>query len=139
MTHTLDLTSLQKSISSLEDALNEYQKDKSNSFVFNSCIQRFEYTYELSWKMLKRYLETTAASQQDIEEMSFPSLIRTGFEKGLLKNGWPEWGAYREARGATSHSYNQEKAKQVFSIIPDFLEEARTLLNHLKNRQSQPE
>ncbi|MEY3125209.1 MAG: hypothetical protein RLZZ573_1729 [Pseudomonadota bacterium] len=33
----------------------------------NSVIHCFEFTYELSWKMLKRYLEATEASPADLD------------------------------------------------------------------------
>jgi hypothetical protein len=33
----------------------------------NSVIQCFEFTYELSWKMLKRYLEETEANPSEID------------------------------------------------------------------------
>lgn len=34
-------------------------------------IQCFEFTYELSHKMLKRYLESTAASPEEIDFITF--------------------------------------------------------------------
>ena len=57
---TLILTPLENAINSLNIAFVEYQKDNSNEFVRDSVIQRFEYTYELCIKMLKRYLELLA-------------------------------------------------------------------------------
>lgn len=48
----------------------------------NSVIQCFVFTYELSSKMLKRFLEETAASTKDINTRSFQELIRAGNEKG---------------------------------------------------------
>lgn len=37
----------------------------------NSVIQCFEFTYELSWKMLKRYLEATEASPAELDLATF--------------------------------------------------------------------
>lgn len=130
----LDLTSLEKAIYSLEQALLELTKQKDNSFIRDATIQRFEYTYELAHKMLKRYLEMTEASAQEIDEMSFPALIRTGAEKGLLQHSWDVWASYRVARNLTSHTYNEAKAKEVCQIIPDFLKEVQFLLKQLQKR-----
>lgn len=127
----LDLSSYVKAISSLEQALDEYYKN-SNSFMRDACIQRFEYTYELSWKMLKRFLESTSPNPIEFDEMSFQNLIRTGSEKGLLLNGWEQWAKYRKARSTTSHVYNEIKAVEVFTEIPGFLLEAQHLLKKLQ-------
>lgn len=132
--YKLDLTSLRNSINSLGVALTEYNKNRENLFVRDASIQRFEYTYELAHKMLKRFLEMTEANREDIDQMSFPSLIRTGAEKGLLKNSWDVWSSYRTARNLTSHTYNAAKAEEVFKIIPSFLAEAAFLMAQLEKR-----
>ncbi len=131
---TLDLTPLAKSISSLDVALKEYAKDTSNEFVRDSCIQRFEFTYDLSHKMLKRFLEMTEANPEVFDQMSFQDIIRTGDEKGLLLNGWDVWAGYRRARNITSHTYDKDKAIEVMSIIPDLFEEAMFLISKLQER-----
>ncbi len=85
----LDLSPLQKAVVLLNEVLVEYQKN-TNAFIRDASILRFEYTYELCHKMLKRYLEITEPNAQEIDQMSFPALIRTGSERGLLLNGWDE-------------------------------------------------
>ena len=129
----LNLSPLEKALTSLYAALEEYKK-QHNDFIRDSCIQRFEYTYELSWKMLKRHLEHTAPGSSTIDELSFANLIRMGNEKGLLLSDWSKWKLYREARNSTSHTYNEEKANFVFQIIPDFYNEADFLLKKLIER-----
>lgn len=131
---TLDLSSLTKALASLDEALREYKKDPANSFVRDATIQRFEYSYELSYKMLKRYLEMTEANAEEIDQMPFPTLIRTGAEKGLLENSWDAWSIYRHARNLTSHTYNEQKAKEVCKTIPTFLSDAQYLLKQLQTR-----
>jgi len=128
---SLDLSSFIKAISSLEQALHEHDK-RPNAFIRDACIQRFEYTYELAWKMLKRFLEATSANLVEIDEMSFQTLIRSGSEKGLILNGWDIWAAYRKARSTTSYVYDEVKANEVFAVIPNFLIEAQYLLKKLQ-------
>jgi nucleotidyltransferase substrate binding protein (TIGR01987 family) len=131
----IDVSSFEKALSSLEEALIEYDRSKS-VFVKDSCIQRFEYTYELAYKMLKRQLEAMSANPAEIDQMSFPELIRLGAERGLLANGWDEWKLFRDARNATSHAYNEKKANEVFARIPAFRDEAVVFLERLKARQT---
>jgi nucleotidyltransferase substrate binding protein (TIGR01987 family) len=38
----------------LKEALDE---DISNPLLYDGVIQRFEFTYELAWKLMKAYLE----------------------------------------------------------------------------------
>jgi nucleotidyltransferase substrate binding protein (TIGR01987 family) len=141
---SLDFTPLEKAIAQLEKSL-EYADSpmaRQDSGLFeqlrNSVIQCFEFTYELSHKMLKRYLEMTAANPAEIDFGSFQGLIRTGSEKGLLRSDWSRWKEYRQARTDSSHTYDQEKAAAVYRIVPDFLLEARHLYGQLMERNENP-
>lgn len=104
----------------------------------NSVIQCFEFTYELSWKMLKRHLEATEASPAELDTSTFQNLIRLGNERGLLRSDWHQWKTYRQARTVSSHTYDAAKAEAVFAMAPDFLAEAQALLQALISRNAQP-
>jgi nucleotidyltransferase substrate binding protein (TIGR01987 family) len=130
----LDLSSFEKAIKSLKEALVEFNKDKTNVFVRDSVIQRFEYTYELSHKILKRFLEKSQFSSQDVDEMSFSNIVRTANEKGLLLNDLEKWILYRQRRNITSHTYNEVNANSVILVVPDFLEEAEFLFKKLDEK-----
>jgi nucleotidyltransferase substrate binding protein (TIGR01987 family) len=82
--------------------------------------------------MLKRYLESTSASPDEVDLSTFQNLIRMGNEKGLLRSDWGQWRNYRQARTDSSHTYDQEKAEAVFAIAPDFLDEVRFLLDKIE-------
>lgn len=129
----LNIEPFEKAIASLEVALDRQAKDTSDDLVRDACIQRFEYTYELAHKMLKRFLEGTSANPDEFDNMAFQDLIRSGNERGLLRSDWSRWKEYRRARGTTSHTYDEEKAREVFSIVPDFLLEARFLRDRLRD------
>lgn len=136
----LDLTSLVNAIDELKDALRYYHSDLAHQdenlerHLLAASIKAFEYTYELSIKFLRRYLEMSEPSADTIEAMSFPELIRTATEKGLLKNEVKEWKYYREKRNITSHTYDEDKALGVMNMIPDFLLDAEHLLLRLQER-----
>jgi len=133
----LDFSPLSKAINQLEKSLNYATSPlaENDPGLFeqlrNSVIQCFEFTYELSHKMLKRFLEETAASSTDISSGSFQDLIRTGNEKGLLRSDWRVWRTYRQARNNSSHTYDENKAEQVYQIAADFLLEAKHLYQQL--------
>jgi nucleotidyltransferase substrate binding protein (TIGR01987 family) len=129
--YSLDLSSIEKAIASLDEAVIEHKKNLGNTFVRDAAIQRFKYTYELSHKMLRRFLEMTEPNAEEIDQMSFPNLIRTGSERGLMLSGWDVWKVFRDARHLTSHTY---KASEVCKIIPIFFQDAKHLLAQLKGR-----
>ncbi|SRR5271157_818807 len=128
----LDIGALEKAVSSLEAALARHDQTPGDDMIRDACIQRFEFTYELSHKMLKRYLEATSANPDEIDNLSFQDLIRTGSERGLLLSDWSRWKDYRTARSTTSHTYDEDKAREVFAIVPEFLREARYLRDQLR-------
>jgi nucleotidyltransferase substrate binding protein (TIGR01987 family) len=138
MNEKLDLSALEKAIAQLESSLFYYHLDvvqKDPNFVMQlraAAIQAFEFTYELSCKMIKRYLNLVEASPTGDREISFPNLIRTACEYGLLLNDLETWMGYRKERGTTSHTYDEEKAIEIFTEIPAFLEEVKYLLKKLK-------
>jgi len=138
MTARLDLQSIEGAIGRLAEALNALDAEPENTLIRDAVIQRFEFTYELSHKMLRRYLEMTAPNPQAIEQISFQDLIRTGNEQGLLRSDWERWREWRQARGITSHTYNEQMAQQVVAVIPDFLVEARHLCQQLQHRKIRP-
>lgn len=127
----LDISSLKKATDSLERSLNEYRINP-NEFVRDSCIQRFEYTYEIAWKSIKRFLEEIAPNANEIDLLTFQELIREANEKGLLLNDWDTWKVYRIYRGTTSHAYNEDKANEIYEEIPDFLIEIKFLVKQLE-------
>ncbi len=130
----LDLSPLERSIDRLSEGWERYQRDITDIQIRDGLIQRFEFTYEISHKMLKRYLETTAASPAAFDEMPFQDLIRSANEQNLLRGAWPDWRRYRDMRSRTSHTYDEEVALAVVAGIPDFLAEAIHLRDRIKAR-----
>jgi nucleotidyltransferase substrate binding protein (TIGR01987 family) len=133
----LDFSPLANAIGQLEKSLVYATSDIANNDhdLFeqfrNSVIQCFKFTYELSHKMLKRYLEETAANPEEINLSTFQNIIRIGNEKHLLRSDWTVWRDYRHARSNSSHTYNGNKAEAVYQIAADFLAEASYLYQRL--------
>jgi nucleotidyltransferase substrate binding protein (TIGR01987 family) len=130
----LDTISLGNAVRRLRDGLARSEREPTDEQIRDGLIQRFEFTYELSHKMLRRYLKETAASPDEIDQMPFADLIRTGNARGLLRGDWPAWRRFREMRARTGHTYDAQVASQVASAIPGFLEEAEHLYAELQLR-----
>ena len=129
---TLDFTPLRKAVARLDEGLKRHLSEPQDLQIRDGLIQRFEFTYDLSHKSLRRAVEARAPNQEEVDQMSFPALIRTGFEQGLVAGGWAAWQRYRELRNITSHTYDEAKAQEVAAAIPEFLAEAQGLLARLE-------
>ena len=129
----IDFSSFKLALARLEKALVRSKGVPDDEEIRDAVIQRFEYTYELSWKMLKRQLEQELATPSDADKMSFKELIREGAERGLVGEVG-SWLIYRRQRNLTSHVYNREKAISVYHTVFDFFKDAKKLLTALENR-----
>ncbi len=130
----LDLSPFQAALASLHRGLARWQAaSEQDEELRDACIQRFEYTFDLSWKMLARRLERGMADAQSVDTMSFRELMRTGGERGLVRDV-EAWMSFRDKRNTTSHTYNAAKAADVAAILPHFAEEAQALLAQLESR-----
>lgn len=129
-----NISPLQRALDRLIEGLARYESDTSDTQIRDGLVQRFEFTYEIAHKLLKRFLEYTSPNPEQFDGMSFQDLIRTADEQGLLLGEWADWRRFREMRGKTSHTFNEDVALEVVAGIPRFIEEARTLHERLKGR-----
>ena len=128
---TIDFSPLEKAINSLKRALDRATGASGDEELRDACIQRFEYTFELCWKMLKRQLEQELPNPAEVDGYSYRHLFRIGAERGLVEDV-EAWFDYRERRNITSHTYDEEKAARVFAALPAFAGHAEELLARLK-------
>ena len=120
---------------SLEKAIVRAKNEPEDLEVRDACILRFEYTFELSIKTIKRYIEMEMPIHENIDQMNYRDLLRVAFEIGLITRV-EDWFSYREARNQTSHAYDQSKAKAVFEVAIQFSIQASLLIEQLKKRLS---
>jgi nucleotidyltransferase substrate binding protein (TIGR01987 family) len=137
-TETLDLSALREAIVSLQEGLEivndpewfNRQSDQVQNTLIAGVIKNFEFVYEISLKMIRRRLEMGADSPADIDKMEFRHLLRSAAEKGLI-NEVEAWFKYRKMRNITAHTYDHEKARQVYQETVVFIDDARLLLQQL--------
>jgi nucleotidyltransferase substrate binding protein (TIGR01987 family) len=119
----LILTPLKQAVATLEEALGA----PDSGFVRDSIVKRFEYTYELSWKFMRRHLIWAALEP---EPETRRDLFRAAARAGLIDD--PEaWFAFHEARNLTAHTYNERNAAKVIDAARHLLPAARSLLEAL--------
>lgn len=100
-----------KAVVRLKEALDE---DTSNPLLYDAVIQRFEFTYELAWKLMKSYL-----GYQGITLGNSPrSVFKEAFAQSLILAG-DVWIDMIEARNLTVHTYNEQMAKAIYDRVKD--------------------
>ncbi len=94
-------------------------------------IQNFEFTYELCWKYIQRWIRINLSIEQ-AEPRTRKDLFRIAAKKGLIQK--PEsWFEYTNARNETVHTYDEAKSEYVFKTATVFLDDAEFLLKQLQN------
>ncbi len=95
----------------LEEAIEKdiYKDD----MYLDATIQRFEFCYELCWKLIKAYLKYIG-----IEVNSPRAAFREAFKESLISEV-DMWLKMLDKRNLTSHTYHEDMAKDVYYAIKD--------------------
>jgi nucleotidyltransferase substrate binding protein (TIGR01987 family) len=136
----LELASLEKAVASLDRAWGFARKKMDNEtpgaeeleVLKAAIIQNFEFTYELCWKFMKRWLEMNLTPGL-MEGITRKQLFRYAAENHLILS-FDVWNRYHELRNKTSHTYNSDVADEIFKIAGDFLHDAKAFMNALEVR-----
>ena len=116
--------SFEKSLQRFEEILKE-EKTIANR---DSAIKRFEFTVELGWKCLQKFLR-----EQEIICRSPKECLKEAFKFGLIKDD-PRWLEMMEDRNLTVHTYNEITAEEVYNRLTNYIEVFELLKEEL-NRQ----
>ncbi|MDR0911878.1 MAG: nucleotidyltransferase substrate binding protein [Methanobrevibacter sp.] len=136
MIHKLDIEKLNNAYESLFNAL-DYAKVKENNendhfytkeIIRAGVIKHFEYSYELSWKIMKKYIET---ENPDAKILTRKDLFRLAGQMGLIDN-FDKWVDFHNARNKTSHTYNVKTSEEVYEIAKTFEKYMKKFINALK-------
>ncbi|UCC99597.1 MAG: nucleotidyltransferase substrate binding protein [Phycisphaerales bacterium] len=129
----LDLSSLGKAVESLEKTLrvaddNTFMSrltEDQKEAVRAGVIQNFEFTYELCWKFMRRWLEVNLGSVY-VAGVARRQLFRLSAEHRLVSDV-DRWMEYHDARSETAHTYDENTAEDVFETAHRFLADAQKL------------
>lgn len=82
-------------------------------FTRDAVIQRFEFTYELAWKMLKLKLE-----KEGILTQTPRNTLQEALQAGFITNG-NTWSELQQKRNLTTHTYDETLAEEVYQYVHD--------------------
>ncbi len=101
-----------KALALLEQAVLQYKTTGLSELEEQGLIQRFEFTHELAWNVLKDYFEyqgnTSITGSRDA--------TREAFNRGLIEDG-EGWMEMIKSRNQSTHTYNEDTAKKVVQNI----------------------
>jgi nucleotidyltransferase substrate binding protein (TIGR01987 family) len=98
----------EKEIDSESESVDEILEE----IIKEGLIQRFEYTYEMAWNVMKDY----AFYQGNSEISGSRDALRFAFSSNLISNG-DLWMDMIISRIKTSHTYNEETAEEIYIKI----------------------
>jgi len=132
---------LEKLKRKLEDAkkaivtLEEILMEKYSKIVRDATIQRFEYTFEVAWKLLKEYLY----HKEGIVCNSPKSCFREAFSVGLLNEEETVlFIQMTDDRNLTSHTYDEEIAENLYKKIKNYYALLKSLIERINNNLKEP-
>jgi len=136
----LDLSPLDQAVHSLEDAITDSNDQKfmssltssQNKLIIAGVIQNFEFTYELCWKFIKRWLTENIGKTQ-VDGVTRRELFRLAAKHKLIQSV-DEWMLYHQARNQTSHTYDENTASEVFTVAQGVARHAKSLLSVLTEK-----
>ena len=102
------LDSYHKALARLAEIVGASKKRALNEFERDGLVQRFEFTHELSWKLMKAYAE-----YQGFDGIGGSrDATRKAFEMSLISDG-QSWMDMIKSRNETSHNYDGSMADDV--------------------------
>ncbi len=90
---------------------NQNMDNDIDDLLKEGLIQRFEYTHELAWKVMKDYAEY----QGYTEVRGSRDAFRHALQMGIIDSA--EWMDSIEDRNLTSHNYDEVVAEEVYEAI----------------------
>lgn len=88
------------------------EREAVETILKEGLIQRFEYTHELAWNVMKDYAEFQGPSTL----RGARDATRSAFEMGLIDQG-ERWMEMIQSRNLTSHTYNEGTADEIYDQI----------------------
>jgi nucleotidyltransferase substrate binding protein (TIGR01987 family) len=114
---------VQKALLALVSVAEKPMQD--DEIIVDATIQRFEFTIELFWKLLKVILESKGV------EVQYPKdVLREAF-KGHLIDDEEQWLSMLKDRNLTSHTYDEKLAHEVYERIKAYVPVFMSTLDHL--------
>ena len=120
----------EKAITRLEEVLASPPFPEMPDMKRDATIQRFEFTYEMIWKLFRKVLQSQGVPAAKVRT-AFNVIMEAG-AAGWLKNR-ELWEQMVKDRNYTSHGYEEQSAKAVFERIEKLhAPELRQSINYIR-------
>jgi len=116
------LIQFEKALNKLKDILNKEESEE----IRDATIKRFEFTFELSWKSLQEFFK-----EKGIICRSPKDCFKQAFSYGLIENE-DIWINIIQDRNLTTHTYQEELAKEIYLKIKEYVYYFEKLLINMK-------
>lgn len=120
------LKTFQNALNRLTDVINLRGQRPLNEYERDSLIKRFEFTYEMAWKLMMSYEKDNGI----LQILGSKDVVRHATNLSLIENG-EAWMDMIDARSQTSHVYDEDTATD---IIDDIVHTFHPLLKELRNK-----
>ncbi len=130
------LNDFDKSLRRLKEALDIASENKNNRlFIFlrDSSIQRFEFTFEIFWKMTKSALLYFEGVECNSPKSCMRELFRNQYINEEEANKLIQM---IDDRNLTSHTYNEEVADILFQKLETYIELMKNVEDAIRQKMS---
>lgn len=121
-----------EAVNAFEQALGRLREvvgEPETAIIRDAAIKRFEFTFELAWKAIQRYLRDEGMTCR-----SPKSCLREAFALGIIPDD-SRWIRLIDDRNLTAHTYDEETAKTIFrNLKADYLSLFEQLQQGLASR-----
>lgn len=124
---------MNRSFSNFENALGRFEEalliPKANTLAIDGTIQRFEFAFETAWKAIRNMLFLQAGVEANTpRDVLQKAYIAAWFDDEKI------WLSMMKHRNETSHIYNEDKANEIYDMLPTYAKNLRNLCEFLKRK-----
>jgi len=105
----------------------------NGDIVLDVAVKRFEFTYEMAWKALKRFLDYLG-----IDARAPRPVFKEAYAQGLLSDE-QVWLDMIEMRNLSSHVYDEQEISRILLELERYLAAFDSLLKQLRKTLTPPE
>ncbi len=124
------MTKYQSLIKQLEAALQrleEVLQQEKSTLIRDAAIKRFEFTFDLAWKVLKALLK----EKKGIDCASPKDCFRAAYQQGVIEYN-EIWLKMTDWRNEIVHIYNESEADRLYKNLPEISGAFQTLARQLQ-------
>src|SRR3989344_9034101 len=127
------MTKLEALINQSQSALKQFEKvlqQEKNEYIRDSAIKRFEIVFDLSWKLIKAFLE-----EKGIVCVSPKGCFREAYKQGVIEYD-VYWINLISDRNYAVHTYKEALAEKIYKDLPSALIFFQKLLSAIQKAKA---